>query len=315
MSGAVGARVWPKAGKSKSRRLFRTLRLPRFRFGLMVLVLTLTWYAIFSFGPIIRGLVMSVTSYNFMEPEKSRFIGLENYKLVTQHYLFPIALKNTLVYSLELWLFTFPTALLAALALVSVGRGRNLYQFAIFIPVVVSLVAMALLFKQIFDPDTGIVDAVLRKLGLPESPFLTDERTALVTVAGVDAWKILGQYVVLLVAGLLTIPPEFYEAAAVDGAGSWTRFVHVTLPLLSPVLVLTITMLLIQGMQVFVSCTILPRTAGGPGYATTVLSLWLYNEAFTNWRFGFASAIAFCLFILVFALTMLQMRLRSEFQY
>ena len=258
---------------------------------------------------------MSVTSYNFMEPEKSRFIGLENYKLVTQHYLFPIALKNTLVYSLELWLFTFPTALLAALALVSVGRGRNLYQFAIFIPVVVSLVAMALLFKQIFDPDTGIVDAVLRKLGLPESPFLTDERTALVTVAGVDAWKILGQYVVLLVAGLLTIPPEFYEAAAVDGAGSWTRFVHVTLPLLSPVLVLTITMLLIQGMQVFVSCTILPRTAGGPGYATTVLSLWLYNEAFTNWRFGFASAIAFCLFILVFALTMLQMRLRSEFQY
>jgi multiple sugar transport system permease protein len=282
---------------------------------MLVLLPTIAWYAYFSFGPVIRGLIMAFTSFNFLDPAKSRFIGIENFKLVTQHFLFPITTKNTLVYALELWVFCFPIALLTAVSLVNITKGRNFFQFTIFIPVVVSMVAMTLLFKQVLDPDTGIVNAGLRALHLPEGKFLTDESSALVTVAAIDAWKILGSYMVLLTAGLLNIPQEFYDAAKVDGANAWNTFWKITIPLLSPILVLIITMLLIQGLQVFVSCTLLPRTAGGPGYATTVLSLWLYNEAFSNWRFGFASAIAIWLFLIVFVLTILQMRLRATWEY
>jgi ABC-type sugar transport system permease subunit len=293
----------------------KALKRPQFWFGLLVLVPTLAWYALFQFGPIVRGLIMALTNQNLMEPEKTRFIGLQNFRLVTEHFLFPIATTKTLIYALELWLFCFPLALLTSVALVSIKRGRNFYQFFIFVPVVVSLVAMTLLFKQILDPDTGLVNAGLRALHLPEGKFLTDEKSALTTVAAIDAWKILGTYMVLLTAGLLNIPQEYYDAAYVDGANSWQVFWRVTMPLLSPVLMLVITMLLIQGLQVYVSAALLPKNPGGPGYATTVLSIWLYTEAFTNWRFGFASAIAIWLFLIVFLIQTATGRLRAAFEY
>ena len=314
-SAGPGAMPVPTAKRGWTYQVLKILRRPQFWFGLVVLLPTIAWYAYFSFGPIVRGVFMAFTSMNFTDPSKSRFIGLGNFSLVVQHFLFPIATKNTLVYAFELWIFCFPLALATSVALVSIKRGRNFYQFTIFIPVVVSLVAMTLLFKQALDPDTGIVNAILRSLHLPEGKFLTDESSALTTVAAIDTWKILGTYMVLLTAGLLNIPQDFYDAAQVDGANSWQTFWGVTIPLLSPILMLIMTMMLIQGLQVFVSATLLPRTPGGPGYATTVLSIWLYNEAFTNWRFGFASAISIWLFIIVFTLTMLQMRLRASFEY
>lgn len=293
----------------------KTLKRPQFWFGLLVLVPTFIWYGMFAFGPIFRGLVMALTNQNFLEPEKTRFIGLQNFRLVTEHFLFPIATSKTLLYALELWILCFPLALATSVALVSIKRGRNLFQFTIFIPVVVSLVAMTLLFKQILDPDTGLVNAGLRALHLPEGKFLTDESSALPTVAAIDAWKILGTYMVLLTAGLLNIPQEYYDAAMVDGCNSWQTFWKITMPLLSPILMLVITMMLIQGLQVYVSAALLPKNPGGPGYATTVLSIWLYSEAFTNWRFGFASAIAIWLFIIVFLIQTATSRLRATFEY
>ena len=293
----------------------KVLRRPQFWFGLFVILPTVAWYALFQFGPIVRGAVMAFTNQNFLEPDKTRFIGLQNFQLVVQHFLFPIATTKTLLYAFELWLMCFPLALLTSVSLVAIKRGRNFYQFTIFVPVVVSLVAMTLLFKQILDPDTGIVNAGLRALHLPEGKFLTDESSALTTVAAIDAWKILGTYMVLLTAGLLNIPQDYYDAAHVDGANAWQTFWRVTIPLLSPILMLVVTMLLIQGLQVYVSAALLPKNPGGPGYATTVLSIWLYNEAFTNWRFGFASAIALWLFIIVFVLNMVTNRLRATFEY
>jgi ABC-type sugar transport system permease subunit len=293
----------------------KTLRRPQFWFGLMVLLPTIAWYLLFQFGPIARGLVMAFTNQNFLEPEKTKFIGLLNFRMVTEHFLFPIATGKTLLYAFELWIICFPLALLTSVSLVSIKKGRNFFQFTIFIPVVVSLVAMTLLFKQILDPDTGIVNAGLRALHLPEGKFLTDESSALTTVAAIDAWKILGTYMVLLTAGLLNIPQEFYDAAYVDGANSWQVFWRITMPLLSPILMLVITMLLIQGLQVYVSAALLPKNSGGPGYATTVLSIWLYSEAFGNWRFGFASAIAIWLFIIVFLIQTATSRLRATFEY
>jgi ABC-type sugar transport system permease subunit len=264
---------------------------------------------------VLRSFMMAFTNYNFIDASKTRFVGFENFVTVVQNAIFPIATKNTLVYAAELWLFTFPTAFAIALALVNINRGRNVFQFTIFIPVVVSLVAISLLFKQIFDPDTGAVNALLRMLHLPEGTWLTDPKTALVTVALVDSWKILGSYMVLLTAGLLNIPPEFYDAAKVDGANAWQTFTRITIPLLAHVLVLIMTMLLIAGLQVFVSATLLPPQPGGPAYATTVLSIWLFSEAFNNWRFGFASAITIVLFLIVFLITLVQLRIRPKWEY
>lgn len=293
----------------------KTLRRPQFWFGLAVLLPGIAWYAIFAFYPVLRSFTMAFTNYNFLDASKTRFVGFENFVTVTQHALFPIATKNTLIYAAELWLFTFPTAFAIALALVNINRGRNVFQFTIFIPVVVSLVAMSLFFKQLFDPDTGAVNALLHMVGLPESKWLTSPKTALVTVALVDSWKILGSYMVLLTAGLLNIPPEFYDAAKVDGANAWQTFTRVTIPLLAHVLVLIVTMLLIAGLQVFVSATLLPLQPGGPAYATTVLSIWLFNEAFNNWRFGFASAITIVLFLIVFIVSLVQLRIRPNWEY
>ncbi|MFN8492636.1 MAG: sugar ABC transporter permease [Caldilineaceae bacterium] len=293
----------------------KILRRPQFWFGLAVLGPGITWYAIFAFYPVLRSFTMAFTNYNFLDESQTRFVGFENFITVAQNALFPIATKNTLVYAAELWLFTFPTAFAIALALVNINRGRNVFQFIIFIPVVVSLVAISLLFKQIFDPDTGAVNALLRAVHLPEGTWLTHPKTALVTVALVDSWKILGSYMVLLTAGLLNIPPEFYDAAKVDGANGWQTFIHITVPLLAHVLVLIMTMLLIAGLQVFVSATLLPPQPGGPAYATTVLSIWLFNEAFNSWRFGFASAITIVLFLIVFIVTLVQLRLRPNWEY
>jgi len=318
MSGQVAVRGALPASTSRrslSGRVRKVLKRPQFWFGLLVLVPAVVWYAIFQWGPIVQGLFYAFNDYNFADPSKTRFIGFQNFIMVTKHFLFPIATKNTFVYAIEVWAITFPLSLITAVALVSVKKGRAFFQFAIFMPVVVSLVAMALMFKQLLDPDTGLLNAFLRSLHLPEGKWLTDERSAMPTVAAIDSWKILGTYVVLLAAGLLNIPPEIYDAALVDGANSWQTFWKITLPLLQHVMVLVITMLLIFGLQMFISGTLLPRTPGGPGYATTVLTIWLYNEAFGNWRFGFASAISMTLFLIVFILTLIQMRIRPDWEY
>lgn len=313
---ATKAAWWRAARRgSLAWRTRKVLRRPQFWFGLIVLTLIIAWYAYFSFGPVFRGLYLAFMYHDFVNPEQTHFVGFDNFVTVSQHFLFPIAIKNTIVYALLLWGMTFPLALLTSLSLVSITRGRRFFQFTIFIPVVVSLVAIALLFKQLLDPDTGMVNAGLRALGLPEGKFLTDAKSAMYTVAAIDSWKVLGSYMVLLTAGLLNIPMELYDAAKVDGANSWQMFWKITIPLLTHILVLVMTMLLIMGLQMFVSGTLLPRTPGGPGYATTVLSIWLYSEAFTNWRFGIASTISVVLFAVVFIITFIQMRIRPSWEY
>ena len=309
--------TWSSAGQRRDfwRQARKVLRRPQFRFGLVALLIIFGWYSIFYFIPIFRGLTMAFQRYNFLEASGRTYVGLTNFKTVGAHFLFPIALKNTLLYALQLWGYTFPLALLTSVCLVSIPKFQRFYQFTIFMPVVVSMVAMALLFKQALAPDTGVANAILRALNLPQGKWLTGQNSAMPTVAVIDSWKILGSYMVLLTAGLLNIPGDIYEAAKVDGANSWQTFWKITIPCLAHVLVLVITQLLIAGLQMFISGTLLPPTSGGPGYATTVLTIWLYSEAFTNWRFGFASAIAMVLFLIVLIVALLQMRLRPDWEY
>ena len=296
--------------------MLRILRKPQFWFGLIVLAPLIAWYVWFAFAPILRAFWMAVVEYKILRPEESPFVGLQHFRMLFEYKLFWISIRNTLVYAAVFYAGMVPLALFVSACLTSVTRGRNFYQFVIFLPVVVSLVAISLLFKMLMNPQLGQINQILRALGIPGSSFLTSHETALYSVIGVDIWKALGFYVVILTAGMLNIPEEMYDAAKVDGAGIWQRFWRVTLPLLGHTLTLISVLIVMHGLQVFTQVVVMPSQAGGPGNATYVMNLLVYNEAFTNLRFGFATATAFTLFLFVFLITVVQLRLlRPSWSY
>jgi multiple sugar transport system permease protein len=236
--------------------------------------------------------------------------------LLFEYELFWTSVKNTITYAFVLYVVMVPLALAISVCLAALRRGRNVYQSLIFLPVVVSLVAISLLFKMLMDPQVGQFNVLLRAVGLPTSRFLSGPESALLSVIMVDIWKALGFYVIILTAGLLNIPEEMYDAAKVDGASAWHRFRHISVPLLAHTLVLVCVLVAMHGLQVFTQVVIMPSEPGGPGRATYMMNLLVYSEAFTNLRFGFATAAAFVLFLFTLVITLVQLRLiRPNWSY
>jgi len=297
-----------KKYRSLSARVGRVLARPQFWFGSVVLVPLAAYYVVFSFSPIVRAFWMSLVDYQVLNPAASPFVGLRHFRQLFSYSLFWPSVKNTLVYAVLLYILVLPPALLVSVCLTSITRGRNFYQAIIFLPVVVSYVAIALLFRMLMDPQIGQFNQILRALHLPTSRFLNGPESALASIVAVDAWKSLGYYVVILTAGMLNIPQEMYDAAEVDGAGSWTCFWRVTLPLLGHTLALVSVLIVMSGLQAFTQVTVLGQ-GGGPGTSTYTMNLLVYNEAFQNMRFGFATAAALVLFIFTFAVTVIQLKL------
>ena len=293
----------------------RTVQRPQFRFGLLVLVPIVAWYVLFSFRPVVTAFRMSVIDYKLLDPASSVFVGLQHFEtLFTKYELFWTASLNTLKYALLVNLGMLPLAMLFAYCISYVARGRNWYQWALFLPVVVSMAAVALMFRFLMDPDVGILNHILRSVGLPVCRWFTGPTSAMYSIVAVDIWKVVGVYTVLLSAGLLSVPDELYDAAKVDGANAWQIFWRVTLPLMSHTLKLVAILVTIGALQVYVSANILTR--GGPGYATYMISEFVLGEAFTNLRFGLASAAAFVLFVVILVVTLFQLRLmRTEWEY
>jgi ABC-type sugar transport system permease subunit len=197
---------------------------------------------------------------------------------------------------------------------VSVVRGRNLYQGLIFLPVVVSLVAVLLLFRMLMDPEVGQFNQVLHLLHLPELRWLSAMETALPTSVAIGVWKGIGGTVIILTAGMLNIPMELYDAAMVDGVNWWSRFWKMTLPLLGHTLLLVTILMAIGALQEFTLPFVL--TGGGPGTATYTYNMLLYGEAFTNMRFGIASAAALLQFAVIVLISLGQLKLlRPRWSY
>jgi ABC-type sugar transport system permease subunit len=185
------------------------------------------------------------------------------------------------------------------------GAFASFVRGAIFSAYVVSWVSVALLWLWVLDAEAGIFTRVLRVLGLPTFDWLGDPKVALYTLAGVTIWKIAGYAMVLFIAGLQDIPRSLYEAAALDGAGAWPRFVNVTWPLLRPTAAFVGTTSLISSFQVFDVVRVM--TQGGPVHATTVFVYAIYEQVFMNLRVGRASAEVVLFFVLLLALTLLQL--------
>jgi multiple sugar transport system permease protein len=301
---------WP----GKARLVRRVFRKPQFWFGALVLVPIFAWYAWLGFGPIIRALVMAVTKYKLMDPASSPFVGIDNFRTVFSYSVFWNSLRVTLTYAIVAFIVQIPLALFLSVCLNAVRRGQSLYRFIIFLPVVISFVAVALLFKMLMDPQIGLFNMGLRALGLPGSQFLSSTGTALASVIGVDIWKGTGFLVVILSAGMLNIPQELYDAGKVDGVTPWQEFWKLTLPLLGHTLALVCVLQLMSGLQAFGSAFLL--TGGGPNFATYTLGILIYNTAFQEMRLSLATAAAFVMFVLVLGVTVIQLKLlRPRWDY
>ncbi len=259
----------------------------------------LVLYLVFFIIPGISGIAYSFTDWNSYHPEVN-FVGLDNFKIIFssgERYLNYIS--NTLVFvSVTIVLKTAFGLALALLLNDAVKRLSHFYRVMIYLPVVLPMLAVALIFKSILNPATGLLNVLLRGVGLDflASKWLVDPQIALFSVIGVDTWKGVGYIMVILLAGLQTIPKEYYEAAAVDGAGALAKFRHITWPLLTPALIVVTVLNVLYGLRVFDIIYVL--TNGGPGYATEVLFTAIF-KAFSQGRYGLGTAISSLLFVVM----------------
>jgi multiple sugar transport system permease protein len=269
---------------------------------------------VFFFVPVIAGLVLSFTDfdiYAIASPDTARFVGLGNYRNVLGDPVFWKALGNTLYFVLVGGPLTVALSLAAALLVNSrLARAPGFFRTVYFAPVVTTLVAMAVVWRYLYHPRYGLLNHVLAGVGIGPIDWLGDPRWAMPAIVLLAAWKKFGFNMLILLAGLRTIPDDLYEAAALDGAGWWARFRHVTLPNLAPTLLFVSVMTMIENFQLFAEPYVM--TQGGPLKSTTSIVLLMYEEGFRWWRMGHAAAIAFLLFTVMLAGTMLQLRLQRE---
>ncbi|MFN0074783.1 MAG: carbohydrate ABC transporter permease [Chloroflexota bacterium] len=261
--------------------------------------------AVFSFWPLIQNVSLSFVEWDLIAPEK-RWVGLANWAFVLGDSAFRQIALNTAVFTIGSVGLTITLGLAVALLLNQPLRGRNAVRTAIFAPTVLSGSAIALVWIYMFDPSFGLIRAILGWFGIGAPRWLTDPAWAMPAVIIVYVWKHLGYSVVILLAGLQSIPRELYEAARVDGANSWQRLWAVTLPGLGPVTFFLLVTSVLASFQAFDLIRVM--TSGGPVLATTTLIYQLYYEGFVGFHAGIAAVYALVLFALMFALTALQFR-------
>ncbi len=293
----------------------RVLKRSQVHFGIVVIVPTLIWYGLFLFLPIFQAFRIALVDYKILDPTNSPFVGFGNFEKLLLNPLFLVSIKNTLMWTLYIFLFMLPLSILIATALSNVRRNRNFYQAVIFIPVVVSLVAVSLLFRMAMDPEVGQLNRLLALVGLPPFKWLSATSSALITISGIAVWKSVGFYVVLLTAGMLNVPTEIIDASRVDGANEWQRFWRVTIPLLTHTIILVLVLLTVGSLQEFTLPYVL-TTEGGPETATYLYNLLIFQEAFTHIRFGTATVAALIQFVFILIFSVVQIRvLRPNWSY
>jgi multiple sugar transport system permease protein len=260
--------------------------------------------------PVVFSLFMSFTSWDVLTPPT--FVGGQNYvEMFTSDPLFWVGLRNSAYYVL----LTVPTSIAIglgiALAMNQNVRGIVIFRSAIYIPVLTSAVAIAFVWGWIFNTEFGLLNAALNFVGLPAIGWLTDERWSMVSLAIMSVWKSMGYYAVILFAALQGVPKVLYEAASIDGARPWQRFVYITIPMIGPALLFVAVIAVIGSFQVFDQVYLLTNN-GGPGTSTYVYNLHLFNSAFRFFKMGYASAMAYILFAILFVVTYLQLRINRS---
>jgi multiple sugar transport system permease protein len=255
---------------------------------------------IFTLIPVVASLLLSFTDYNIItDPE---WIGLENYAEMFQAELFWTALRVSAIYSVVSVPLGLALSLGLAVLLNHAMRGIMVFRAIYYMPTVIAGVGVAMLWRWLFNAEFGVINVLLAGVGIEGPAWLLDEDWALSALIITSLWGIGGTTLIFL-AGLQGIPQEIYEAAEIDGAGRWSRFRSVTLPLISNVTFFNLVLGIIGALQVFTDAFVITR--GGPNHATLFLSVYLYQHAFQYLNMGYASAIAWFIFVIVMVLTLL----------
>ncbi|MFJ3231190.1 carbohydrate ABC transporter permease [Streptomyces sp. NPDC086787] len=266
---------------------------------------TLLFFAVFLILPLGFALLLSLSRWTGFDLGGIEPVGFDNFAALLADgstFLTPI-LTNTLLFALGTVALALAGSVLVATCIDRL-RFQGLWRTLYFLPIVTTVVAVGNVWKYMYEPG-GLVNGVLNAVGLGSVAFLQDPDTALPSVVVVQAWASVGSAILILTAGLKSIPESYYEAAALDGAGSATVFWRITLPLLRPSLLFVCVTQFLTGLQSF--ALIIVMTRGGPGDATNVAALEMYRQAFSYGNWGIASAAAFVLFVVVLAVTLAQL--------
>lgn len=277
--------------------------------GYLFLLPNFLGFLIFTGIPVIMGFIISLTDYTGFG--KMNFVGIQNYMKMFRDSGFIIAMKNNFFYTISSVPLTILFALLLALALNNKMYFGNGFKTIYFFPNLTSMVAVGCVWLQLFEPKAGPINQFLARLGMDNTPkWFWSTATALFSIVIIVVWKQAGYYMIMFLGGLKSIPTHLYEAAKIDGASAMKTFWYITWPMLSPTTFMVTILTFIASFQVFDIINV--TTEGGPGRSTTVLVMRIYQEAFRYGRMGYASAIGYFLFLIVFLVTIVQWRVQKK---
>ena len=259
-------------------------------------------FLLFVAFPIVFSIILTFNKWNIISPME--FIGLSNFSRLFQDKFFLKSLLNTL------WFLAIhiPAQIIVALALAEVLnqqiKARAFFRAAFFLPVIVSGVVVTMLWQQLYGFDTGLLNRILVSLGLGKVGWLVNPNFAMASLALMATWKNVGLYVILFLVGLQTVPPQYYEAAELEGANHWQKFWHITLPMINPTIIMIIILSTIGGFSLFIEPYIM--TGGGPLNSTLSAVLYIYKQAFFYYHMGYSATLGLFFALLIFMVVIIQ---------
>lgn len=277
-------------------------------FAVVMLAPNIILFFVFLLFPIVWALIMSLTQYDLISPMK--FLGIGNYRQIFRDSNALQCLRNTIVYTLITVPIGMVLSLMLAVQLDGAVKFKKIFRGVFFLPSITSWVVIAIVWQWLYNQDFGIINFILSFFGVPPLAWLTSSKLSLISVAIVGIWKSAGYNMLLFLAGLQGISTTYYEAAEMDGVTRWQKLTRITIPLLTPTTFFVFITAIIGSLQTFDSVNIM--TNGGPGRSSSLLAHYLYQNAFKYMKMGYASALAYLLFILVMIITVINMRFERK---
>ncbi len=274
----------------------------------------LIYYIVFLFYPLLSSLIWTFMDYNPIGTS-NQFVGLDNYKTLFSDPLVRTTLSNTLILTAFIIPGAITVSFVIALALNDLSdRARALFTTAYFLPVITSMIACAAIWMWLYHPSRGFFNFILYSLGLPTQRWLLDTHLVKPSIAVFSVWKSMGFNAVIFLAALKGIPDYYYEAARLDGASGWKMTWNITLPLLRPAFMFVLITSFIGTLQIFTQVYVM--TGGGPVHASRVLALYIYERGIKYLEMGYASTLAWFLFVIIMIVTLIQMKvLNTDWEY
>jgi len=285
---------------------FSKLYRRRFVFVYTWIAVLMLFFIVLRFIPIVSTFGLSLFRWELIKPNKP-FIGLENYIKLTGDENFLEAIRNTTVFAFFVVTFSLVLSLMAALALEKKKFGGSFFETVYFLPYVIPIVPIALTWKWIYDPTSGLLNYLIGLVGIPKQGWLINEALALPSIMFMTVWQRIGYNMVIFIVGLKAIPNEYFEAATIDGAGRWQAFKWITLPLLLPIVFYLVVINTIEAFRVFTQVYVMTTGAqGAPAAAVRVLVMDIYQNAFRFFHVGYAAAESVVLFLIILIVSLIQ---------